>query len=134
MLMLLLPDAPGTLIELCVIFPQPVTGVEVMVGVVVTVGVLVGVKVGTRVCVLVGRGVKVTITTGTVAVEVEVGTVAVAVGVLEGAIDVNVDVGAGPDVLVANPLESSSKIPRIVRALEEVMVRELIGIKLSIGL
>src|SRR5262245_38414493 len=134
MLMLLLPDTPGTLIALRVMFPQPVTDVEVIVGVGVTVEVVVAVKVGTRVCVLVGRGVNVMTTTGIVAVDVGVGTVAVAVGVLDGAIDVNVDVGAGPDVLVASPLESRSKIPRIVRALEEVIGRELMGIKLIIGL
>ena len=117
-------------------------GVDVLVGVVVEVGVavlvavevLVGIKVG----VLLGRGVIVTTWTGTVDVGVADTTVAVAV-----AVDVNVLVGKIVPVDVG-PLEpgvldgvvkfSRSTIPAIVRVLEEVKVREPIGIRLTIGL
>ena len=136
---------PVILIAPVVMLPQPGTGVEVEVGVKVTVGVeeavKVGVTVGVSVGVLLGRGVNV-ITgpdgdvavgvspDGTVAVGVSVTTVAV--GPPDGEVAVAVfdellDVGAELSPLFI------SRIPNIVRALDEVIGRELIGIRFTIG-
>lgn len=127
-----------------VILSHPGTAVRVAVGVKVMVGV--SVMVGVRVGVLVGETVGVRLNVGVVGGEVKVMNgpegvfVAVAVGVLLGGGVVGVlDAAAvtGVDGVVGtgvDPVESSSTRPRIVRALEEVIVREPIGISLSMGL
>ena len=93
------------------------------------VGVDVGVLDGVNVGVLLGRGVKLAGVTAGSNVLVAVGVsdgVGVSVGVLDGvAVDTGVGVFAGP--------EPSETNPRKVRALDEVNVRELIGINLTMG-
>ena len=127
-------------------FPQPGTGVEVevgvkvMVGVKVTVGVevcvRVGVIVGVFVTVLLGNGVNVTRSPpGSVGVGVFVGPLGIDVGVSVGAaVKVAAGVLVGPVVGTTLFPVVMSRIPRMVRALDEVIVRELIGISVSIGL
>lgn len=141
-MVILIVVLPGTLIVLVVTLLHPVTDVEVMVGVNKDVGVKVevaisvpvGVNEGTSVGVLVGRVVNV-ITGPGENVEVAVGVlVGAGVDVLVGTVAVNVADGPdGADVLVAES-PSRSYIPRMVRALDEVIGRELMGIKLIIGL
>lgn len=139
---------PDIRIDPVVMLPHPGTAVGVRVGVKVRVGVNVSVGVaeevavcvivGTNVGVLLGRGVIVITSPGTVAVGVNDATVAVVVGVnvnvLVGKI-VPVDVGPlEPGVLDGVVKFSRSTKPKIVRVLEEVIVREPIGIRLTIGL
>ena len=84
---------------------------------------------GVNVGVLLGRGVKLAGVTAGSNVLVAVGVsdgVGVSVGVLDGvAVDTGVGVSLGP-----NPSETR---PRKVRALDEVNVREPIGINLTMG-
>ena len=130
-----------------VMLSQPSCGVEVTVGVNVSVGVMVSVGVsvtvavdvivGTSVGVLLGKGVIVTTSPLNVAVGVaeETVAVAVAVGVSEGTVVPGVvgtlEVGA---LGVRVGRSSRSKNPMMVRALEEAIVRELIGRRFNIGL
>jgi hypothetical protein len=147
-LIILLP--PVILIAPVVILPQPGTGVEVAVGVKVSVGVsvsvgvnvivAVGVIVGVRVGVLLGRGVNViTGPDGSVAVGVS-SDGAVAVGVSDGTgvvgMDGTVAVAVFDELDVGTELcpVIISTIPRIVRALFEMIVRGPIGIKFTMGL
>lgn len=128
---------PNISIFPAVILSHPAIAVGVAVGVEVEVGVEVGVDdreiVGVIVGVSVGSGVKVT--TGpepgvavAVAVGVSVGRGDVAVGVSDG-------VGlAAAGVFVEPDPASSSTSPRMVRALDEVIVRGGIGIRLTMGL
>lgn len=86
--------------------------------------------VGTRLGVYVARGVNVPTCTSTVAVGVSVGTVTmgVSVGVLgAGVFD-------GPEVGTDTDPDSISTMPRIVRALEDVMVRDGNGMRFVSGL
>lgn len=129
-----------TLMFPAVIVLQLAEEVEVLVGVEVDVAVAVlvavGVLEGTIVGVLLGSGVIVTTSPGRVTVGVTDTTVAVAV-------DVNVLVGKIVPIAVG-PLEpgvldglvkfSRSSEPMIVRALDEVRVREPIGIRFTMGL
>ena len=139
-LILLLPDEPGTVMFPRVTVAQPVTDVGVLDGVevdvIVGVNVIVGVFVGVFVKVLVGKGVL--LGTGVLlgngpGVDVLVGVgvlvgVFVAVGVFDG---VGVT-AAGVDVFAGS--DPSSTNPRNVRALDEVKVRFPIGINLTMGL
>lgn len=133
-----------TMSEPVVILSQPgiavgvTVGVNVRVGVNVSVGVevavAVGVIVGTSVGVLLGKGVIVTTSPTNVAVGVSDATVAVAVGV---SVDRMVPVIVGmlePGVFDALGKVSRSRKPKIVRALDDVMVREPIGIRFTMGL
>ena len=138
----------AVLIDPAKMLPQPGTGVEVLVGVKVIVGVKVvvevrvavkvGVIVGVSVIVLLGKGVNVINSpAGSVAVGVFEGLVGFAVDVSEGkAVDGSVAVDVLNEPVVGTTLfpDVKSRIPRIVRALEEVMVRELMGISVIIGL
>jgi hypothetical protein len=138
------------LIAPVVILSQPGTGVEVAVGVKVIVGVKVvvgvkvcvkvGVTVGVSVGVLLGRGVNV-ITGPDGSVAVGVSDVTVTVGVLAATVAVGPpdgDVAVGgfeaPDVGTTLCPVVISIIPSIVRALDEVIVREPIGIRFTMGL
>jgi hypothetical protein len=136
---------PLKMIEPVVILSHPgfavgvLVGVKVRVGVNVSVGVdvavAVDVTVGTSDGVLVGHNVAVAITSpGLVAVGVGV-SVGVSVGVAEGPV-VPVVVGTlDVGVLVELELGSSrSTYPRIVLALDEVRVRESIGMRFTMGL
>ena len=141
-LIILLP--PVTLIAPVVMPSHPGTGVEVAVGVKVMVGVKVGVKVGVTVGVsvgvLLGRGVNVitgpdgSVAVGASDVTVTVGVSAatVAVGPPDG--DVADGVCDAPDGGGTLCPVVKSIIPSIVRALDEMNVREPIGIRLTIGL
>jgi len=135
---------PAKLIEPAVMVSQPVTDVEVTVGVKsgvdvsVSVGrgvsVPVGVREGINVGVLLGKGVIVTTAPTPVTVGVAEGAVAVAAGVSEGTV-VTAEVGKG-EVGVFGALgviSSRSKKPKIVLALDEEIVRELIGTRFTIG-
>ena len=127
---------------------QPGTGVEVEVGVKVIVGVKVmvgvrvsvkvGVIVGVSVAVVVGRGVNVIKSPpGSVAVGVSDGPVGIKVGVSDGtAVAGTVGAAVLVEPVVGTTLfpEFKSRIPRIVLALDEVIGRELIGIRVTIGL
>ena len=147
-LILLLPDEPGTAMFPRVIVAQPVTDVGVMdgveVNVVVDVNVVVGVKVGVLVNVFVGRGVLVG-----AGVLLESGAavtgfdVLVGIGVLDGAVvtvgvsDGAVAVGLLDETVAVGALDEAAPIatfPRIVRALDEVKVREPRGMSLTRGL
>jgi len=125
-----------------VMLPQPGTGVEVavgvnvMVGVNVIVGVFVGVNVGVTVGVFEGISVGVLLGRGpaVAGIDVLVGIgvsdgIAVSVGVLDGVAGVAEAAG----VHVLDEPEPRSTSPRKVRALEEVKVRGLIGINLTMG-
>lgn len=132
---------PEIVITPCVILSHPGIAVGVVVGATVgvkldiNVGMFVGelvgwsVPVGVFVGVLVGSGVNVIICPDeAVAVGVFDGTVAV--GVSDGTADVDI----GVFVAVEPDPESSSINPSTVRALDEVMVREGIGIRPTMGL
>lgn len=145
MLIVLVPLTPGMPIKPASMLSHPgmavgvEVGVEVSVGVIVSVGVkvIVGVEVtvGVSVSVLVGKGVNVSTLPGRVAVGVADSTtstgVLVGVTVSDG-ITTLVGVLDGPETEVGTPTSppSTSTYPRMVRALEEVMVRESIGSKL----
>ena len=129
-----------------VILPHPGTGVEVLVGVNVMVGVKDGVNVNVAVGVFVGVSVGVPVGSGVNVIRPP--GVSVAVGVLDGPVGiiVTVSVGTAVDGLVAvavwnTPVvgttllpEFKSRIPNIVRALDEVIGRELIGSRVTMGL
>ena len=121
---------------------QPGTGVEVLVGVYVMVGVNVtvgvNVSVGVRVGVQVSKGVKVsTSPPGSVAVGVWERSVGFSVGVSDG---ISVGGSAAPGVFVGVVVGTTlfpvviSRIPNMVRALDEETGRELSGISESMGL
>lgn len=143
-LIVLLPPVPGTVIQPAMMLPHPGTGVEVAVGVKVSVGVsvfvgvnvivAVGVIVGVSMVVLLGRGVNViTWPAGCVAVGVSVGiSVGVFVGVLVG---VFVETGPGPPPPGAElcPVVIL-RMPSMVRALFETIVRGPMGIRFTMGL
>jgi hypothetical protein len=126
------------LISLVVMVLQLEDGVDVPVAVGVDVKVAVGVAVfvlvGIRVGVLLGRNVGVAMMIGAVAV-----AVAVLVAV-DAAVEVEVAVDPAGEVAVAPPPTTeveagpTSTNPRIVRALDEVIVREPIGMSLIRGL
>jgi len=144
LIVLLLPPAPGTEIELALILPHPGTAVGVVVGVKVSVGVgvIVGVLEGVNVAVIVGVSVGVLVSSGvsvntgpdaSVAVGVSDGTVAV--GVSDGTVAVGVLLGPdGTGVFVGPALDPSSTNPKMVRALDETNVFGPIGISLVKGL
>jgi len=129
-----------------VMLPHPGTGVEVLVGVNVMVGVKDGVNVNVAVGVFVGVSVGVPVGSGVNVIRPP--GVSVAVGVLDGPVGiiVTVSVGTAVDGLVAvavwnTPVvgttllpEFKSRIPNIVRALDEVIGRELIGSRVTMGL
>lgn len=139
-ILMVLPDtviAPGVMLSHPATAVGVAVGVKVFVGVGVTVGVLLGVNVavivGVRVGVLLGRGVNVTTwPDGSVAVGVSDGSVAV--GVSDGTVAAGVFDGPEPEPDPEPEPESSSKRPRMVRALDEVNVRELKGIRFTMGL
>jgi hypothetical protein len=139
---------PVILIAPVVMLAHPGTGVEVEVGVnvIVAVKVMVGVRVSVKVGVIVGVSVGVVLGKGVnviksppgcVAVGVSDGPVGIKVGVLEGtAVAGTVGAAVLVEPVVGTTLfpEFISRIPSIVRALEEVIVRELIGSRVTIGL
>lgn len=119
-----------------VMLPQPGTGVEVLVGVNVKVGVKV--SVGVSVGVLLGRGVNViTSPPGSVAVGVSEGPVGIDVEVSVGiSVGGSATFGVFVGVVVGTTLFPVviSRIPNIVRALDEEIGRESIGISVTMGL
>ena len=135
-LMILLP--PVILIAPAVILPHPGTGVEVAVGVKVRVGVKVvvgvsdGVLLGRGVNVITGPDGSVAVGASDVTVIVGVSAATVAVGPPDG--DVADGVFDAPDGGGTLCPVVRSIIPSIVRALDEMNVREPIGIRLTIGL
>lgn len=146
-LIVLLPPVPGTVIQPAVMLPHPGIGVEVAVGVKVSVGVsvFVGVNVIVAVGVIVAVSVGVLLGKGVNVITGPDGTVAVAVGVLDGTAVVGTAV-VGTDGTVAVAVFRGAdvgtepcpvvilRIPSMVRALDEVIGREPIGIRFTIGL